>query len=202
MIQIACYQTCKTDSKDWKVLYDEFPHHAKNTKSNLQWLGNGYYFWTDSDHFAIWWGTDRLQQPYCITSYLINIEYEMIFDMVGNTRHVQYFFEKLLIIYEAAFEKSRRFSMTKLPEPTIATVIDHMRTFYKEPVFKYRAMKICDAWSDESFSLNFTSKSKAHEYFPGARRIQLCVFSGEEQCIQDKKPHYPVEYCNSIAQAS
>lgn len=202
MIQITCYQTCKTDSKDWRVLYDEFPHHASNSKNKFQWLGNGYYFWTDSPRFAEWWGTDRLNQPYCITRYSIHIEYDMIFDMVGNTGHIEFFFEKLLRNYEVLYEKSRKFSYTKLPEPTIATVIDHMRNFYKEQVFNYRAMKICDAWLDKDFKIGFTPKTKRYEFFSGIRRIQLCVFTGEEQCIQDKTPHYPTEYCDVITQAS
>ncbi len=200
MIQITCYQTCKIDSKGWQVLFSEFPHHARNSQSNLQWLGDGYYFWTDSDRFAKWWGTFRLKQPYCITRYSINIEYDMIFDMVGNTEHIEFFFEKLLKTYQTLYEHARRFSMTKLPEPTIATVIDHMRNFYKDQVFKYQAMKICDAWLDKESKLNFTPQS--HEFFPGARRIQLCIFSGEESCIQDKMPHFPKEYCDVIAKAT
>lgn len=200
MIQITCYQTCKTYSKDWQVLYSEFPHHASSSKSNLQWLGDGYYFWTDSDRFAQWWGTDRLKQPYCITRYSINIEYDMIFDMVGNTGHIEYFFEKLLTTYRILFDKASRFSMTKLPDPTIATVIDHMRKNYKEQVFNFKAMKICDSWLDKESKICFTPKSL--EFFPGTRRIQLCIFSGEEDCIQDKIPHYPDEYCKVIADAT
>lgn len=202
MIQIPCYQTCKTYDKDWKVLYAEFPHHALNSKTNFQWLGNGYYFWTDSDRFAQWWGTDRLQEPYCITRYAIHIEYNMIFDMVGNTAHIEYFFEKLLCTYRELFNRARRFSMKKLPEPTIATVIDHMRKHYKEAAFNFRAMKVCDAWLDKSFNLQFTPDHKTYEFFPGIRRIQLCIFSGEEDCIQNKTPHYPDDYCDAIAKAS
>ncbi|KAA8733907.1 hypothetical protein F4V57_07610 [Acinetobacter qingfengensis] len=203
MIQITCYQTCKTDSRDWRVLYDEFPHHAKNS-NEYQWLSDGYYFWPDSDHFAKWWGTDRLRQPYCITCYLIHIEYEKIFDMVGNVSHIKYFFEKLLKSYEALYEHSRKFSSKKLPKPTIATVIDHMRNFYKEETFNFKAMKVLDAWIDEEFCIDFTpnSASKKNEYFPGLARIQLCVFSDEKQCIQGKIPHYPNEYCDVIAKAS
>lgn len=202
MIQITCYQTCKIESKDWQTLYNEFPHHAWNGKNKFQWLSDGYYFWPDSVRFAEWWGKDRLKQPYCITRYSIHIEHAMIFDMVGNVSHIEYFFEHLLRAYKVLFEKARKFSPTKLPEPTIATVIDHMRKFYKEQVFNFRAMKVYDAWIDENFAIDFTPGAKGTEYFPGLPRIQICIFTGEEECIRDKTPHFPVEYCNDIAVAT
>lgn len=202
MIQITCYQTCKIESKDWKTLFNEFPHHAKNSKSKYQWLGDGYYFWPDSDRFARWWGEDRLGQPYCITRYVIHIEYDMIFDMVGNVSHIEYFFTKLLATYRILFEKARCFSATKLAPPTIATVIDHMRKFFKEELFNFKAMKVIDNWVDTEFSFKFVPEAKYHEKLPGLGRIQMCVFTDAKNCIHEKTPHFPEAYCNDIAIAA
>lgn len=202
MIQITCYQTCKIDSKDWNTLFDELPHLAKNTTKNFQWLGEGFYFWPDNDRFAKWWGEERLQVPYCITSYAIRIEYDMIFDMVGNVSHILYFFETLLVSYQKLYDRARRHAMTKLPVPTVATVIDHMRRFFKQDLFNFNAMKVIDSWIDTTFCLDFTPNAKDHEQLPGLGRIQMCVFTDAEDCIHEKTPYFPQEYCDVIAQAA
>lgn len=201
MIQITCYQTCKIDSNDWQTLYDSFPHYAVHNehKKQWQWLGSGYYFWTDSPTYAIWWGTERLKKPYCITSYTVSIEYEAIFDMTANVRHIEYF-SNMLSTYKAAYDKAARFSMKKMPKPSISTVIEHFRTYYREKAFKFKAMKIHHESIDKSYRVPMTPDSA--EFFPGLPKIQLCIFKGEEKCILGKIPHFPDEYCSYIAKAS
>ncbi|WP_224964773.1 hypothetical protein [Acinetobacter guillouiae] len=202
MIQITCYQTCKIDSKDWQTLYDSFPHHAiqNELKKQWQWLGSGYYFWPDSPTCAVWWGDVRLRQPYCITSYLISIEYEAIFDMTGNIKHIEYF-SFMMDMYKKAYDKAARFCMKKLPAPSVSTVIDHFRTHLREEVFNYKAVKIhnFDDFVNDDDTVKMTPISR--EVFVGLSRIQLCIFKGEEKCISEKTPHSPNDYCSSIAQA-
>lgn len=198
-VNIACYQTCKADSQDWKALYESFPHHAVTTNTNHQWLGNGYYFWTDSPTNAVWWGEERLGQPYCITRYNVNIEYDLIFDMTGNVQHIEYF-KLLKDKYMEKYEQARRFSMGKLPAPSISTVIQYFRSYYREQMFAFRAAKIHHNWIDQSFRIVMSPQSR--EFFSGLPRIQLCIFTDEKECVEDKTPHYPPDYCDSIARAA
>ena len=173
------------------ILFDRFPHMATNTKI-VQWLGNGYYFWTDSCKNAHWWGKNRLKSNYCITEYSVDLDGEFLLDMSGNVEHIEYFYE-----LKKFFEK--KCSESDIDNPSISDLIGYFRKFHKEKLFKFKAIKIHHNLYDKSYKLNMTPNSK--EYFQGLPRIQLCVFPEEKECIKDKIPYYPEDYQQAIISA-
>lgn len=49
MVKIKGYHTCKVDG-GWRHILKNAPFISE--PNNRQWLTQGYYFWTDSNHFA------------------------------------------------------------------------------------------------------------------------------------------------------
>lgn len=184
---IECYQTREKDvEKTWGDLHQELPHLApydEETKK-YQWLGEGYYFWTDSDHFAHWWAKVRKYQSYCITSYQVEIEFDDLLDLSGNVKHAIYL--KKLCTKLQSYVKEKN-----LPEPTICTTITYYRQYYKNEFFKFKAIKL-SAGVDPNSTIKFTPEAK--EVFAGIPRIQLCVFPEAKDSIGNKTPYYPDEY--------
>lgn len=196
-LTIKCYQTCKTESKVWRELFDSFPHFAINNcaEGKLQWLGEGYYFWTDSVKNAEWWGNNRLKVPYCITGYSVDLNSEILFDLTGNAEHIEYFYDlrKTFIDIHKKFSKSKIFV-----EPTVDVMIDYFRRNYKENIFKFEAIKFHHNNYDPDYQkVNMTSGRP--EFFQGLPRIQLCVFPERKSDITNKLPYYPEAYCNSVS---
>ena len=68
--------------------------------NDKQWLGVGYYFWTDSEYFAQKWGELDRKYPkgYVITEYQVEIPEESFLDLVGNVKD-QLFFRKQILDY-------------------------------------------------------------------------------------------------------
>nr|WP_181717010.1 hypothetical protein [Psychrobacter sp.]QJS05582.1 hypothetical protein [Psychrobacter sp.] len=196
-LTIKCYQTCKTNSKVWTELFEGFPHFAtKNSETGtLQWLGDGYYFWTDSKTNAKWWGENRLKAPYCITSYSVNVSSEKLLDLSGNAEQIEYFLElrdTFLKIYRN-YSKSKKYVV-----PTVDIMIDFFREHHRDTFFKFEAIKMHHNIYDKTYKPIKISQ-KSQEFFQGLPRIQLCVFLEKEDDIKDKSPSYPDAYCDSIS---
>ena len=195
-MELKCYQTCKIESEQWSTLFERFPHFAVNSadSKNIQWLSEGYYFWTDSCRNAHWWGSKRLKEPYCITEYFININSESLLDLSGNTEHMEYLY-KLKDFFIDNYNKI--YTNAEAPKPTISVLVEYFRKFYKDEMFGFSAIKIHHNFYDNGFEpIYMTANSK--EFFNGIPRIQLCVFNESVSCIKDKFPIYPNEYCEYI----
>lgn len=194
-MKLKCYQTCKTHTSNWDTLFSSFPHFAnEDIAKKKQWLGEGYYFWTDSMNNAKWWGDNRLKAPYCITEYVININSELLLDLTGNAEHMEYLYQ-LKSFFLDNYNKS--YPNEEAPKPTISGLVEYFRKFYKCEMFAFNAIKIHHNFYDKNFkSIDMASDSK--EFFRGIPRIQLCVFHESLECIKDKFPVYPDEYCEDI----
>lgn len=195
-MKLKCYQTCKIDASDWNTIFSNFPHFASEYSSEKkQWLGEGYYFWTDSIRNAEWWGKRRLKAPYCITEYFIKINSELLLDLSGNAEHMEYLYQLKAFFLD---NYNKNYPNQEVPEPTISGLVEYFRKFYKSEMFEFNAIKIHHNFYDKSFkSIYMTSDSK--EFFEGIPRIQLCVFHENVACIKDKFPIFPDDYCEYIA---
>ncbi|POY42012.1 hypothetical protein C3Z13_08435 [Avibacterium endocarditidis] len=79
------YHTCHLEGSLISI-FENSPYRCITTTP--QWLGNGYYFWTDSEFFAHKWGLlkDKYPKGYAITEYLVDIPKDSFLDLVGNVK--------------------------------------------------------------------------------------------------------------------
>lgn len=138
--------------------------------NDKQWLGVGYYFWTDSEYFAQKWGerTGKYPQGYVITEYLVEIPEESFLDLVGNVKDQLFFKEQILdYVKRMEIELNSRDDARKIP---ISKVIDHLRTSSPQDI-KYDAIRAMDYTGAYTFSYAFTEDDK--DLIPIPTRQQL-----------------------------
>lgn len=77
------YHTCRADGSK-----DELRHKVPFlSRKKGQWLGQGYYFWTESDYWARKWR--RKGEEIVISEFKICIEREKLLDLVGSLKDQQ-----------------------------------------------------------------------------------------------------------------
>lgn len=141
--------------------------------NDKQWLGVGYYFWTDSEYFAQKWGELDRKYPkgYVITEYQVEIPEESFLDLVGNVKD-QLFFRKQILDYveRMGIELNSKEDARNIP---ISKVIDHLRTSSPQDTstIKYDAIRAMDYSGAHTFSYTFTEGG--WELIPIPTRQQL-----------------------------
>lgn len=88
---LICFHTCSFTNESKEDLQRIIPFCSNTSKP--QWLGQGYYFWTDSEHFAHQWGDVHYSSKYAINKFKITLSKENFFDLVGNVNHQLQFLE-------------------------------------------------------------------------------------------------------------
>lgn len=101
------------------------------------WLGKGYYFWDGFEDPAHRWGQTHCGGKFIITLFEISMQYDRLFDLLGNTSH----------IYE--IKKVREQYQEKGIDVSNLTVIDFMNILRYLIFFDYDAIR---AESDDCFS--------------------------------------------------
>lgn len=106
-VQIVGYHTC---SRDNGITYIQSSAPFHSNPKRKQWLTNGYYFWTDSEHFAHKWGEASYEGRYAIMKCLIVMDKGLLLDLVGNVDDLLYFEEltKKFKAYSARAEVQRK----------------------------------------------------------------------------------------------
>ena len=82
--EILCFHTCNNEGGKEFIL-ERAPFHSDTTKP--QWLGQGYYLWTDSDYYAHDWGRQAPRYGnYVITKFKLSVEssYFLIWIIFNN----------------------------------------------------------------------------------------------------------------------
>jgi len=84
-ISLSCYHTCAFNDENRNALQQKVPF--KSLSTTPQWLGQGYYFWTDSDYYAREWGVKHYNSKYAINKFIVTVPRNLFFDLVGNVDH-------------------------------------------------------------------------------------------------------------------
>lgn len=133
------------------------------------WLGEGYYFWDSFIELAHWWGETHCRGQYAIMAADNPLAAGDVFDLVGDTGHIEAFAQYARTL-EAAFGE----------EPTVAQVIAHMRKH--APSFSaFKAVRAdgrlsVPGKSPYTFRLKFSSDPAKRQYLDLLPSIQYCIF--------------------------
>lgn len=171
MITINCYQT--VENRGQEETYNASPLHSS---PGHQWLGQGYYFWTDSDYFAHFWGKTQYKKNYAILNYEVRVDEDDYLDLVGNVND-QLFFNELKQMY-----------LDKLGFRKNVTVIEIIDFFRQEKIISYKAIKASDVPHKNERTAFSENKP---ETFVAPTRQQLLVVSGCEELVLNKKWYFP-----------
>ncbi|MDO9831142.1 hypothetical protein Q7381_04190 [Glaesserella parasuis] len=166
------YHTCHLEGS-LNTIFKDSPYKSREDVS--QWLGYGYYFWTDSDYFADKWGKRKSKYPrgYAITEYLIDIPKDLLLDLVGNVKDQLVFRDQILLYAERmGLELKNKEDALKIP---ISKVLDHLRLQAQKDknMFPFNAIKAMDYNSIDTLSYKFTDDCKQKEKIPIPSRQQL-----------------------------
>lgn len=153
------------------------------------WLGNGYYFWDTFIELAHWWGRQGYNSTYmvCQASCLNNLD--RIFDLVGNTTHMQ-----IMKKYKQILEERK--PDTKI---TPAFIIMHMKNVAR--VFDYAAIRACGVDSvnyDCELKVNrLKFRKSGRAYLDLTPAIQICIIDKKQIELSNYKIVYPMECCTN-----
>ena len=149
------------------------------------WLTNGYYFWRGQS-CAMKWGFDSYSANgnFATLKAKLQLEEDELLDLVSNTEHIEYF-EKML----SKFMNHMRQSMGSTVTPTVSGCIQYFRNKSKKhpEVFPFLAIMAAEEsrYKKYKFVENKTNEIALN------KRVQLCLFEGNENRIKDKQLIYP-----------
>ena len=152
------------DRGDTKIGEELEPGYCSNPNA---WLCPGYYFWDASIDTAKWWGEERYLSKgkgyiICRTSY--DYSSEGFFDLVGDTVHINDFWEAVDVAYEEYPDKPI----------TVALVLGLLRED-SEFSNKFKAVRTYPIKSRRPIStIQFIPKNYA--YIEKDPPIQLCIW--------------------------
>jgi len=161
IIKIKGYHACKADG-GWSYVLANAPFLSE--ENDRQWLTRGFYFWTDSDHFAHKWGKNSVKGNYAIVECLIEIEKDFFLDLVGSVED-QLYFSKILLKFKERLKKAN-----PQEEVTICDAISFYRK--RKDIFPYSAIKVQDGFQKSTV----TFIKEGREVLPSLTRQQLCLF--------------------------
>ncbi len=116
-----------------KSLYDV------NSKKN-PFLGSGYYFWDYNIEMARYWGKNHYNNSYYIFQAEINCEENVMLDLVGNRRHIEWII-KLMQVFSSKNSNSARWSVGKFIE--FLKEISQTDEKYKD-ILPYKSIRAVD----------------------------------------------------------
>lgn len=193
-IKFLCFHTCKNKNTGEYILQNA-PFHSDRTVA--QWLGQGYYLWTDSDFFAHEWGKHPPRNnKYAIIKFdvILDNEHEIL-DLVGDVND-QLFFRDLVTQYRNSIndaiktiqDKAERVKMRqKLSELCVSTVI---LFFQKRRVFPFKVVKAQDIIATQTNNLQFVvdDPKKSALFYP--TRQQVVVYEHGKSVLKNPEIHH------------
>lgn len=190
-LKILGFHTCKNTGGRETVL-ECAPFFSKARGGNKQWLSDGYYFWTDSDHYAHEWAKlARFKEGFIIIKALICLKKEQLLDLVGSVddqRHFQALIEWMRKNYEKVKSENHALPQLDFENENISDFVTFLRYINLESpgVFDYSAIKAQDSKQEEK--VKFTPNG--WEFCSLVTRQQICIFSDPERFVFDKKIHF------------
>ena len=191
-MEINCFHTCRNNG-DREEIIRRVPFLSK--KDSSQWLGQGYYLWTDSIYFANDWGNDHYQSNYAINQFEVNVPKELYWDLVGNVQHQLEFLEKkdqfyiLLdeLINRSSPQNKARFQRLRNSSITVATLFWLLRTLRK---LTYKVVKASDISSKRTAEISF-NHGNANECIFLPTRQQIVVYPEAKEMLRHLAWVYP-----------
>lgn len=157
------YHTCKLIN-GYEYIVKNIPF--KSGSGSNQWLTQGFYFWTDSAHWAKKWGVKNSR---VIGKFHISLCRETeLFDLVGNVRH-----QEELISFKDEFFK--HLPQDKLNNITVHQIIKKLRSL-DERIFPYLAIKAEDKRCEQN--INFVD--------PRINRSKIDLITPQQMCVFEK----------------
>lgn len=187
LVHIDCFHTCQSDGGK-EFIISRAPFLSGTDK---QWLGQGYYLWTDSDFFAHDWGEIHYQSRYAINQFEVQVPKHLFWDLVGNVQHQREFidfknqFHCLLdeILKSASPAKRQKTQQTiqrlKQQEIKVSTLFWVLRTLRK---LAYKVVKASDLKSKQTESLEFVQGRGGECLFLPTRQ-QIVVYPEAKDMI-------------------
>lgn len=155
------YHTCKLDN-GFDYIVENIPFQSGGGPN--QWLTQGYYFWTDSVHWAKEWGKPRQR---AIGKFSIDLCFQSeVLDLVGNVDHQLEFIK----LKEAILGKLNKDEKRK--NVTVNQILSKLRR--TKDIFPYLAVKAQDGKKIEK--INFVDPRFNQAKLSLVTRQQLCVF--------------------------
>lgn len=158
--------------------------------SKEQWLTQGYYFWTDDDDLAHWWGYQKYKKSYLVVESRITIEDEFFLDLVGNQKQCKLFVTWAKSYIASVNAKGINFAseigFNTDDEVFISIMIQVFRKIARNSFFQFKAVKAADQYEKTE---RFTSDDNARLVF--IKRQQLCVFddTNKKELIENITVH-------------
>jgi predicted CopG family antitoxin len=184
--EYSVYHACSTKGGQYELI-NKAPFHSN--KAQTQWLTQGYYFWR-SQKLAEQWGEThykRKKVSFAVLKAKLKLSEEEIFDLVSNSEHIEYF-EKLL----SKFMNFQREQLGKEYNPTVSACLEYFRNKSKLDSDILPYLGVMAAEEAEEFH------KKKRQFVSGMtnciainKRIQICLFEGNEDRIIEKQIVYP-----------
>jgi hypothetical protein len=187
-LHLNCFHTCQfKGGKEFIISRAPF----QSNPSEKQWLGQGFYLWTDSDFFAHDWGNDHYQSQYAINQFEVRVPKAVFWDLVGNVQHQIEFIEfkdqfhcLLDEIVEQATPAKRQQTQQKIQrlkqqEIKVSTLFWVLRNLRK---LAYKVVKASDIKSKKTESIEFIA-GKGGECLFLPTRQQIVVYPESKSMI-------------------
>lgn len=175
-VSITCFHTCDNRGTKDEIL-GKVPF--KSNSGNPEWLGKGYYFWTDIDHYAHAWGQIKPRLgSYVIVKFQLNIKKDDLLDLVGDAGALQ-LFRSLVFEYKKNLVKKisnakTRTDKSRLEDELKNVSVATITQFYRdENILDFKAIKAQDVNSKKVEGLSYLEGKS--EMLPFSRH-QLVVF--------------------------
>lgn len=181
------FHTCR-DEGGLQAIRDSVPFVSR---PNKQWLGQGYYFWTDSSYWAKKW----MKDPKVISQFTLTIEKDQFLDLVGDVSD-QELFLSICEIFNEDYPHYEEYSKLHGDSVTVGAVISFLRRQDSagegEKLFPYAAVRAKDR-----------RKVSSILFVPGQRNElslvephQLCVYQEyKSKVINFENFIHPKHYC-------
>lgn len=190
-VSITCFHTCDNRGTKHEIL-SSVPFESNS--GNPEWLGKGYYFWTDVDHYAHIWGRIKPRYGnYVIVKFQLNIKSDELLDLVGDAGALL-FFKTLISQYKEHLKKEVRKAKTRkdrdrlegeLSNISVATVTQFFRD---EKILNFKAMKSQDINTKNVQGLSYLEGRS--EILPFTRH-QLVVYEEGKSLLSS-----PIWHCS------
>jgi hypothetical protein len=185
MFEVKGFHTCRAEGSK-EVLSSKVPFLSRRTG---QWLGQGYYFWTD---LAIWAEDWRGEQDIVISEFDIVLPRDNILDLVGSIEDQRDFRDII-----DAFKKGKLLREYKIKFGdafTVSNIISWLREEKGrgfEKIFPYWAVRAKDGAAKRRVPFG---GQHGEELFL-MERHQMCVYAEhKENCVVFNQFVYPPHF--------
>lgn len=191
---IKCYHTCSLKGGKDKVI-QRVPFLSE---SRGQWLGQGFYFWTDSLKFAELWGIEHYSSNYAINEFEVTVPEKNFFDLVGNVSQQEEFLayvDSFYLLLDEMIEKKTSPEAKKKMRQELSTLRSKGVTVSSIFWVLKKLKKIDHYWVVKAYDQPRERKSinylASKEFIVLPTRQQIVVYQHAKKVIEHKNWIYP-----------